>query len=76
MSSSSTLADAVPPVPDLPESRSTPGTARLARLWERNQTLIPTLAALALVAGYGKETRGRDLRDLDPDGHTFEGTGI
>ena len=38
--------------------------------------LIPTLAALALVAWYGKETRGRDLRDLDPDGHTFEGTGI
>ena len=49
MSSSSTLADAVPPVPDLPESRSTPGTARLARLWERNQTLIPTLAALVLL---------------------------
>lgn len=37
--------------------------------------LFPTLAALALVAWYGKETRGRDLRDLDPDGHTFDATG-
>lgn len=26
--------------------------------------LVPTLAALALVAWFGKETRGRDLRDL------------
>ena len=33
-------------------------------------------AALVLVAMYGKETRGRDLRDLDPDGHTFAGTGV
>jgi putative MFS transporter len=38
--------------------------------------LVPTAAALALVAWYGKETRGRDLRDLDPDGHTFAATGI
>src|SRR5690606_9303946 len=38
--------------------------------------LLPTLAALALVAWYGQETRGRDLRDLDPDGHTFRATGI
>ena len=38
--------------------------------------LFPTLAALAMVAWYGKETRGRDLRDLDPDGHTFAATGI
>jgi putative MFS transporter len=38
--------------------------------------LFPTLAALALVAWYGKETRGRDLRDLDPDGHTFAATGM
>jgi putative MFS transporter len=38
--------------------------------------LFPTVAALALVAWYGKETRGRDLRDLDPDGHTFAATGI
>jgi putative MFS transporter len=37
--------------------------------------LLPTVAALALVAWYGKETRGRDLRDLDPDGHTFAATG-
>jgi putative MFS transporter len=37
--------------------------------------VVPTLAALALVAWYGKETRGRDLRDLDPDGHTFDATG-
>lgn len=38
--------------------------------------LVPTIAALALVAWYGKETRGRDLRDLDPDGHTFAATGV
>ena len=37
---------------------------------------IPTVAALILVALYGKETRGRDLRDLDPDGRTFAATGV
>lgn len=37
---------------------------------------VPTAAALILVAIYGKETRGRDLRDLDPDGHTFAATGV
>jgi MFS transporter, putative metabolite:H+ symporter len=38
--------------------------------------MVPTVAALLLVAVFGKETRGRDLRDLDPDGHTFAATGI
>ncbi len=38
--------------------------------------IVPTTAALILVAWYGKETRGRDLRDLDPDGRTFAATGI
>jgi len=38
--------------------------------------MLPTLAALALVSTFGKETRGRDLRDLDPDGHVFAATGI
>jgi putative MFS transporter len=38
--------------------------------------IVPTIAALFLVALFGKETRGRDLRDLDPDGHTFAATGI
>jgi putative MFS transporter len=38
--------------------------------------MVPTVAALFLVAIFGKETRGRDLRDLDPDGHTFAATGI
>jgi MFS transporter, putative metabolite:H+ symporter len=38
--------------------------------------MVPTLAALILVAWYGKETRGRDLRELDPDGHTFAATGM
>ena len=38
--------------------------------------MIPTIAALILVAWFGKETRGRDLRDLDPDGHTFAATGM
>jgi putative MFS transporter len=37
--------------------------------------MAPTAAALALVGWFGKETRGRDLRDLDPDGHTFAATG-
>src|SRR5215208_4096889 len=30
--------------------------------------IVPTVVALILVAWFGKETRGRDLRDLDPDG--------
>ena len=38
--------------------------------------IVPTAAALILVAWFGKETRGRDLRDLDPDGHTFAATGL
>jgi putative MFS transporter len=38
--------------------------------------LVPTLGALIMVAWFGKETRGRDLRDLDPDGHTFAATGM
>ena len=38
--------------------------------------MVPTVAALILVAWFGKETRGRDLRELDPDGHTFAATGI
>ena len=38
--------------------------------------IVPTIAALILVGWFGKETRGRDLRDLDPDGHTFAATGM
>lgn len=38
--------------------------------------MVPTGAALLLVASFGKETRGRDLRELDPDGHTFAATGM
>ena len=38
--------------------------------------IVPTIAALVLVAWFGKETRGRDLRELDPDGHTFAATGL
>ena len=38
--------------------------------------MVPTIAALILVAWFGKETRGRDLRELDPDGHTFAATGM
>jgi MFS transporter, putative metabolite:H+ symporter len=38
--------------------------------------IVPTAGALLLVSWFGKETRGRDLRDLDPDGHTFAATGI
>jgi len=35
--------------------------------------VVPTAVALLLVGWFGKETRGRDLRDLDPDGHAFSG---
>lgn len=38
--------------------------------------LPPTGVALFFVGWFGKETRGRDLRDLDPDGHTFAATGV
>jgi putative MFS transporter len=38
--------------------------------------MVPIGASLLLIAWFGKETRGRDLRDLDPDGHTFAATGI
>lgn len=38
--------------------------------------IVPTAAALLLIALFGKETRGRDLRELDPDGHTFAATGM
>ena len=44
--------------------------------WAAVMIAVPTAAALALVARFGKETRGRDLRVLDPDGHTFAATGI
>jgi putative MFS transporter len=38
--------------------------------------IVPIVTALILLAWFGKETRGRDLRDLDPDGHTFAATGV
>lgn len=34
---------------------------------------LPTIIALALVALFGRETRGRDLRDLDADSRGFIG---
>lgn len=37
---------------------------------------VPTLFSLLLLAWFGRETRGRDLRDLDPDGHVFDGSGL
>jgi putative MFS transporter len=37
---------------------------------------VPTVVALVLLAIYGKETKGRDLRDLDPGGRTFAATGV
>ena len=51
MTASRTLAEAVPPVADLPESKNAENVNRLSRLWERSQTLIPTLAALVLLFG-------------------------
>lgn len=38
--------------------------------------IVPTALSLLLVGWFGKETRGRDLRDLDPGGHTFAATGM
>ena len=38
--------------------------------------MVPTAAALVLVGWFGKETRGRDLRDLDPEGNAFAATGM
>ena len=35
-----------------------------------------TLLSLLLVARFGRETRGSDLRDLDPDGHVFDKSGL
>lgn len=40
-------------------------------------TIMPVMAAsLLLVARYGRETRGSDLRDLDPEGHVFDKAGL
>ena len=33
--------------------------------WVAAAIMVPTLAALVLVVWFGRETRGRDLRDLD-----------
>ncbi|WP_442576962.1 ABC transporter permease [Microbacterium sp. F51-2R] len=49
--SARTLAESVPPVTDLPESKQPRQTNRFSGLWERSQTLIPTLAALVLLFG-------------------------
>ncbi len=38
--------------------------------------VVPTVAAMVLIAWFGKETKGLDLRDLDPDARTFAATGI
>ena len=38
--------------------------------------MVPSVLALVMVAIFGRETRGRDLRDLDPDGNVFAATGI
>ena len=46
-----TLADDTLPVPALPEARGTQPHGRLARLWQRNQSRVPTLAALLLLIG-------------------------
>lgn len=43
--------------------------------WVAVMIAVPTALAMGLVAWFGKETRGRDLRVLDPDGTTFAATG-
>lgn len=37
---------------------------------------VPTALSLILVARHGRETRGSDLRDLDPEGHVFDKAGL
>lgn len=51
-------------------------TALVPRMgWVAVAITVPTAAALALIAWFGKETRGTDLRVLDPDGHIFASSG-
>ena len=38
--------------------------------------IVPTVVALVLVAIFGRETKGSDLRDLDPEGQVFAETGL
>ncbi len=45
------LAESIPPVADLPESKQPHQVSRISGLWERSQSLIPTLAALVLLFG-------------------------
>ncbi|MBS1697533.1 MAG: sugar ABC transporter permease [Actinobacteria bacterium] len=51
MSGSTTLAEAVPPATDLPEAGGSSARTAWTRLWERSQTLLPTLVALVLLFG-------------------------
>jgi simple sugar transport system permease protein len=46
-----TLAADMPPAPDLPEVREVARRTTWSRLWERSQTLLPTLVALLLLLG-------------------------
>ena len=47
--SARSLAESVPPIGGLPESRQSQQVSRVSAAWERSQTLIPTLAALVLL---------------------------
>lgn len=49
--SARTLAESVPPVADLPESKQPQQVSRFSGVWGRSQTLIPTLAAPVLLFG-------------------------
>ncbi|MEZ3158972.1 sugar ABC transporter permease [Microbacterium sp. BWT-B31] len=51
MTGPSTLADGIPPVADLPQAREASRAGRFMRLWDRHQSLLPTLAALVLLFG-------------------------
>ena len=50
MSGTRALADGVPPTAGLPQARRQ-ATGALVRVWERSQSLLPTLAALILLIG-------------------------
>lgn len=49
--SAHTLAESVPPVAGLPETRQPRQVSRFSGTWDRSQTLVPTLAALVLLVG-------------------------
>lgn len=71
MTVSPTLADELPPAPDLPKATENT-VSRAARLWQRGQGFLPTLIALVLLLGmliyaevaYGRVFHAGTMSDL------------